>query len=198
MDIIKTIVNIIIINLKIILFKKKNDSRKVLLFFFSRKNLTLINKNYLNSLFENFDNNILIIYGHQVNNFQEKNYFFLKESFLLNYLLNIDIFFCNQLSDKFTKNSKKIYMHHDLSTAPLVDKKKERNLFQRLIKYDFIFTPQKSSSEMFKNFLLKFSNKNFIKKLPIIFESGYPKLDYLRKKKNKKKIFKKNYRDCSI
>lgn len=191
MDIIKTIINIIIINLKIIFFKKKNDSRKVLLFFFSRKNLTLINKNYLNSLFKNFDKNMLIIFGHQINNFQKKNYFFLKESFLLNYLLNIDIFFCNQLSDKFTKNSIKIYMHHDLSTAPLIEKKKEKNLFQRLIKYDFIFTPQKSVSEMFENFLLKFSNKNFIKKLPIIFESGYPKLDYLRKRKIKKKTSKK-------
>ena len=55
----------------------------------------------------------------------KKKTIFLKESFLLNYLLNIDIFFCNQLSDKFTRNSKKIYMHHDLSTAPLVDKKKK-------------------------------------------------------------------------
>lgn len=187
MDIIKTIVNIIIINLKIIFFKKKNNSKKVILFFFSRKNLTLINKNYLDYLFKNFDKNILVIYGHQIKSFQEKNYFFLKESFLLNYLLNIDIFFCNQLSDKFTRNSKKIYMHHDLSTAPLVDKKKEKNLFQRLVKYDFIFTPQKSSSKMFKNFMLRFSKKNFIQRLPVIFESGYPKLDYLRKRKIKKK-----------
>ena len=34
-------------------------------------------------------------------------------------------------------------MHHDISTAPLVDKRKEKDLYQRLIKYDLIFSPQK-------------------------------------------------------
>ena len=95
-------------------------------YFFFKKNLTLISKNYLEYLFKNFDKKILVIYGHQLENINYKNYYFLKESFLLKYLINVDIFFTNYLSDKFTCNSIKIYMHHDISTAPLVDKKKKK------------------------------------------------------------------------
>ena len=60
-------------------------------------------------------------------------------------------------------NQLKIYMHHDISTAPLVDKKKEKKLFQRLVKYDLIFSPQKKSSLMFHKFLNKHNNKKFLK-----------------------------------
>ena len=67
-------------------------------------------------------------------------------------------------------------MHHDLSTAPLVDKKKEKNLFQRLVKYDFIFTPQKSSSKMFKNFMLRFSKKILFKDYLSFLSQDIPNL----------------------
>ena len=187
MEILKTIVNIAILNLKIFFYKNSVKNGKVLLFFFSRKNLTLISKNYLEYLFKNFDKKILIIYGHQLKNFDNKNYYFLKESFLLKYLINVDIFFTNYISDKFTYNSLKIYMHHDISTAPLVDKKKEKDLFKRLVQYDLIFSPQKKSSIMFHKFLEKHNKKKSSKNIPTIYEVGYPKLDYLRKKKNHKK-----------
>ena len=183
MEILKTIVNIAILNLKIFFYKNSVKNGKVLLFFFSRKNLTLISKNYLEHLFNNFDKKILVIYGHQLKNISYKNYYFLKESFLLKYLTNIDIFFINFVSDKFTKNSIKIYMHHDISTAPLVDKSKEKDLFKRLIKYDFIFSPQKKSSIMFHKFLNKHNKKKSLQNIPVIYEVGYPKLDYLRRKK---------------
>ena len=125
MEILKTIVNIAILNLKIFLYKNSVKNGKVLLFFFSRKNLTLTSKNYLEYLFNNFDKKILIIYGHQLKDINYKNYYFLKESFLLQFLKNVDIFFTNNVSDKFTSKSIKIYMHHDISTAPLVDKKRK-------------------------------------------------------------------------
>jgi len=192
MEILKTIVNITILNLKIFFYKNTVKNGKVLLFFFSRKNLTLISKNYLEYLFKNFDKKILVIYGHQLENINYKNYYFLKESFLLKYLINVDIFFTNYLSDKFTCNSIKIYMHHDVSTAPLVDKKKEKDLFQRLVKYDLIFSPQKKSSVMFNEFFNKNNNKKSLKNTPAIYEVGYPKLDYLRQRKIKKKLKKKN------
>ena len=191
MEILKTIVNIAILNLKIFFYKNSVKNGKVLLFFFSRKNLTLISKNYLEYLFKNFDKKILIIYGHQLKNFDNKNYYFLKESFLLKYLINVDIFFTNYISDKFTYNSLKIYMHHDISTAPLVDKKKEKNLFKRLVQYDLIFSPQKKSSIMFHKFLEKHNKKKSSKNIPTIYEVGYPKLDYLRKKKITKNLKKK-------
>ena len=81
MEILKTIVNIAILNLKIFLYKNSVKNGKVLLFFFSRKNLTLTSKNYLEYLFNNFDKKILIIYGHQLKDINYKNYYFLKESF---------------------------------------------------------------------------------------------------------------------
>ncbi len=191
MEILKTIVNIAILNLKIFIYKNSVKNGKVLLFFFSRKNLTLISKNYLERLFNNFDKKILVIYGHQIKNINYKNYYFLKESFLLKFLTNIDIFFTNYVSDKFTSNSIKIYMHHDISTAPLVDKSKEKDLFQRLIKYDLIFSPQKKSSIMFHKFLNKHNSKKSFINIPTIYEVGYPKLDYLRRKKVKRNLNEK-------
>ena len=191
MDILKTIINIAILNIKIFFFKFFIKEGKVILFFFSRKNLTLINKNYLDYLFNNFDKKILIIYGHQLKKIDEKNYYYLKESFLLNYLRDVDIFFSNYVSDKFTKNSIKIYMHHDISTAPLINKNLEKGLFERLIRYNFIFSSQKKSNLMFYNFFIKYSKNKSKKNLPIIYETGYPKLDYLRKKKIKKKLSEK-------
>ncbi len=185
MEILKTIVNITILNLKIFFYKNTVKNGKVLLFFFSRKNLTLISKDYLEYLFKNFGEKILVIYGHQLKNINYKNYYFLKESFLLKYLINIDIFFSNYLSDKFTLNSIKIYMHHDISTAPLVDKKKEKDLFLRLVNYDFIFSPQKKSSIMFQEFFNRHKKIKSLKSIPSIYEVGYPKLDYLRSKKIK-------------
>ena len=191
MEIIKTIVNIAILNLKIFFYKNSVRNGKVLLFFFSRKNLTLISKNYLQFLFNKFDKKILVIYGHQLNNINYKNYYFLKESFLLKYLTNIDIFFTNYVCDKFTNNSIKIYMHHDISTAPLVDKRKEKDLYQRLIKYDLIFSPQKKSNIMFHKFLDKYNKKKSLINIPVIHEVGYPKLDYLRRKKIRRNLKKK-------
>ena len=191
MEILKTIVNIVILNLRIFFYKNSVKNGKVILFFFSRKNLTLINKNYLEHLFDNFDKKILVIYGHQLKNINYKNYYFLKESFLLKYLTNIDIFFTNYVCDKFTNNSIKIYMHHDISTAPLVDKRKEKDLYQRLIKYDLIFSPQKKSNIMFHKFLNKYNKKKSMINIPVIHEVGYPKLDYLRRKKIRRNLKKK-------
>ena len=82
-------------------------------------------------------------------------------------------------------------MHHDISTAPLVDKNKEKDLFQRLIKYDLIFSPQKKSCIMFHKFLNKHNKKKSLGNIPTIYEVGYPKLDYLRRKKIKKNLSEK-------
>jgi hypothetical protein len=62
----------------------------------------------------------------------------------------------------------------------LVSVKKEKELFKRLLKYDFIFTPNKTSVSMFINFFKKY-NSGLNLKVPKIIETGYIKLDYLKK-----------------
>ena len=96
----------------------------------------------------------------------------------MKWIFNVDIFFSINVCDKFTKNSVNIYMHHDISTAPLIDVNKEKVLSKRLKNYDFIFIPDKKSFLMFKNLFIENSiDKN--QKVPKIFCVGYFKLDYL-------------------
>ncbi len=120
------------------------------------------------------------MYGHEVDKFYKKDHHFISHSFLLKWILNVDIFISVNLSDIFTNNSKKIYIHHDISTAPLVSVKKEKELFKRLLKYDFIFAPNKASVSMFSDFFKKYNFDSNLKK-PKIIETGYIKLDYLKK-----------------
>ena len=62
----------------------------------------------------------------------------------------------------------------------MIDIKKEKELFQRLAKYDFLFSSNKKSTIMFNNFFDK-NNSNLNGSIPKIMETGYPKLDYLKK-----------------
>ena len=43
-------------------------------------------------------------------------------------LFNIDIFLSLNVCEKFPNKSINIYMHHDVSTAPLVEKKRKATL----------------------------------------------------------------------
>ena len=122
---------------------------------------------------------------------KKKNYFFLSQSFLLGWILNVDIFFSINICEKFTKNSIKIYMHHDISTAPLVEIDKEKDLSLRLSNYDHIFISDKKSLLMFQNLFLKSKDK-LKKNMPKIFCVGYVKLDYLLKKISNHKNLEKN------
>jgi hypothetical protein len=72
-------------------------------------------------------------------------------------------------------------MHHDIYDTPLVDVKNEKNFFQRLIKYDYLFLSNRKNMVMFQNFFNK-HNSDFNNKIPKLMETGYLKLDYLKKK----------------
>jgi len=122
--------------------------------------------------------NYSIIYGHEVNKNVGKKYFYIKQGYL-KFILNIDLFISNFVCDVFTKNSIKIFMHHDIYDSPLVNDTKEKELFQRLIKYDYLFLPSRKSKIMFQNFFKKY-NFDFKNKIPRLMETGYPKLDYLK------------------
>ena len=89
-------------------------------------------------------------------------------------------FFSVNVCDKFIRKSVKIYMHHDVSTAPLVDINKEKELQKRLLNYNYIFVPEKKSQLMFEDLFL--DNPFNFKKVPVILSVGYCKLDYLIKK----------------
>ena len=73
-------------------------------------------------------------------------------------------------------------MHHDIYDTPLVNDRKQKELFDRVIKYDYLFLPNKKSIKMFKNFFIK-NNIESNTLMPELLESGYLKLDFLIKKK---------------
>jgi len=175
-----TLTNVIKLNIIIFKFKIFNSRKKVIFFYHPKKLLTFIHLNYIEDLFNNFNENYLTLYGHEVDKFYEKNHYFISHGFLLKWVFNVDIFISVNVSDVFTKNSKKIYIHHDISTTPLVNVKKEKELFKRLLKYDFIFASNKACMSMFINFLKKY-NSDLNLKVPKIIETGYIKLDYLKK-----------------
>ena len=60
---IKSIFSIIIINFLIIF-----NSKKVILFYFPRKDLTLKDLNYITDMLDSLKNKCFIIYGHKLNN----------------------------------------------------------------------------------------------------------------------------------
>ena len=185
--ILKSLLSIVRINILIIYSKIKN--KKVIFYYHPKKLLTLNNIYYIEELFLNFKEEYLVIYGHEVEGYKSKNYFFVQQGFLFRYILNVDVFFSVNVCDKFTHKSIKIYMHHDVSTAPLVDVRKETELQGRLLNYDYIFVPEKKSQLMFKSLFINDLFKS--KKIPKILSVGYCKLDYLIKKIENHKNLKK-------
>ena len=183
----KTLLSIVKIN--IIIIYSKIINKKIIFFYHPKKLLTLNNVYYLDELFSDFSKEYVVIYGHEVDNYKNDNYYFILQSFLFELILNVDIFFSVNVCDKFTNKSIKIYMHHDVSTAPLVDIKKEKELQIRLLNYDYIFVPEKKSQLMFKNLFSE--DLSDLKKKPSIISVGYCKLDYLIKRIEKSKNLEK-------
>lgn len=188
LKVIISVINVLRINLIIAKFKFLNSKNKIIFIYHPSKSLTLNHKDYLDDLFSEFKENYLIIYGHQKNKVNEKNYFFINHGFLLGWLFKVDIFLSSNICDVFTKNSIKVYMHHDIYDTPLVSEEKQKELFERVIRYDYLFLPNKKSIIMFENFLKK-NNVNLKCLLPELLETGYLKLDFLSRKK---KLYKDN------
>ena len=105
-----TLTNVIKLNIIIFKFKIFNSRKKVIFFYHPRKLLTFIHLNYIKDLFNNFDKNYLILFGHEVDQFYEENHYYISNNFLLKWILNVDIFISNNVCDVFTNNSKKIYI----------------------------------------------------------------------------------------
>ena len=174
--ILKSFFSIIVINIKIIYFKFKN---KKIIFFYDPVNRHTQSINYIEDLFDNFGKEFLIFFGFNSPNISGHKNYYMKYNFL-KWIYKVDIFLSNNVCDIFTNNSIKIYLHHDIYDSPLIDIKKEKELFQRLTKYDFLFLSNKKSTIMFNNFFDKY-NSNLNGSIPKIMETGYLKLDYLKK-----------------
>jgi len=175
---IKTLINIIFINavvLYYIIFKKK----KVIFFYHPRNQLTKIHLNYVEELFGILTKKYIIIYGHTVLGMKNTHYYFIKEGFL-KLIFNIKIFISNNVCDNFTYKSKKIYIHHDIYDSPLIDPAKKIELVKRLLNYNYLFLPNNKTVLTFKKYINAFKNKN--KKIIKIYDVGYFKLDFLKRK----------------
>jgi hypothetical protein len=128
-----------------------------------------------------------------------------KNSFLLNLeylrfipfsnilLQKIHIFISNYVAYVFPTKSKNIYISHNIMDAPLVNKEIENKLFSHLSKLDYIFLPSDIAIKYFKKKLIYFFRiRN--RKTPELINTGYLKLDYVKKKLN----FLKNKKDSIL
>lgn len=183
-------ISILKLNLLIFFYKLLKPNKKIIFIYHPTRSLTLNNKDYLEKLFSDYGSNYLIINGHQIDKIKEKNYFFIIHNIFLKFIFGIDIFFSTYLSDGFTPNSIKIYMHHDIYDTPLVNENKLEEFYERVIKYNYLFLPTKQSINMFENLFLKF-NQHSKDIYPELIETGYYKLDFLNKKSEIYKIKKK-------
>jgi len=175
---IKNLFSVIVVNILIIYYKLKN--KKIIFFYHPRKLLTSIHTFYIEDLFKDCNQNIVLIYGHLTDKNLGQNYFFIKEGYL-KFILNVDIFISCVICDKFTKGSKRIYLSHDIYDSPLVDFKKEQEMCERFSLYDIIFLPSQILIKFFNKMFSKYNNSPKIQ-LPILKEIGYPKFDFLEKK----------------
>ena len=176
LKILLSIINLIYLNIYFFLIKKLK--KKTFFFYHPKANLTLLHDFYLKKIVKN-NKKFQVIFGSKI---FKKGQFFLLES-LLKYINFVDVFISNNVSDNFTRNSKKVYIHHDIYDTPLVDRSIEKNLTNRLIKYDYIILPSKKSLNVFNNLFKK--NLNGIN---YIITNNYVRLNYLIKKyKNIKK-----------
>lgn len=164
------------INIKIFILKKFYK-KKIIFFYHPNTKLTKIHTFYLEFFFKKL-NNYKVFYASKI--YINKNYYIINQ-FFLNKIYGVDIFFSNNISDSFTANSKKIYIHHDIYDTPLVEKNKEPQLVKRLLNYDYIFIPSIKSKKLFQSLF-----KNNIKKPIIKILGQYLRLTFLLKNKIKK------------
>lgn len=167
-----SIFNIIFINLKIFSLKKKK--KKILLIYFPKLKTK---KKYYNEIIKRFCNGHIIYCTTEPSKIEDC---YAVKPIYLKFIIGVDFFFSDYVVDKFTSDSQKVYIHHDIYDTPLVSPDKEKILAQRLKKYNFIFLPSNKSIRVF-NLLFK----GFKKKPKILIMGQYPKLNLLLKKKIK-------------
>ena len=180
-----------------IFFNLLSNKKKIIFIYFPvktySKNIILIKdelKKYKNIY-------ILLLYNRNSSKIIEKykDSYFLEVNYLKfipfsNIVLDkVNLFISSYVNFVFPRNSKNIYISHDISDAPLVNKDKEKKLFTSLARLDYIFIASKNVVNYFKN---KFNDLHYNKNsIPKLIDTGYLKLDNvieeLKKDKNNKK-----------
>lgn len=179
---ISIIFNLLLINLKIfysVYFLKQ----KIIFFFNPKSKLANITSYYIKDWLSNLKKDFCVIYGYVPS--EHYNNKITLPAKACKFIFGVDIFISTYVCEYFSKNSKRIYIHHDIYDTPLTKKKNFKQLVGQLLKYDYIFTPSKISARMFKSIFIDTKNK------PEVIDTGYLKLDYLLKKNNKIKLKKK-------
>lgn len=176
-----------IININFVIFFNRLLKKKIIFFYHPQEKLTLIHTYYIEDLFDKFNDDFYIIFGHKLKNNLGKNYFYLKENYI-KYLFSVNYFISNNICDVLIKKSNKIYMHHNIYDDPWVSKDKEKAMCNRLSYYDYIFLSSDKSLRMTKQMFADNMNSN----MPKLVEIGYPKIDYLFDRFIKKDLAKKN------
>ena len=130
--------NLLIINLLIFYYKIINH--KVLIFYHPKDSFKNISNYHMDKLlkFPNSKKIKVIILDNSKINFYRINY--IKQHFM-KYINGVDLFVNNYVCETFPKKCQRIYLHHDIYDTPLVNQKKEKELFKRLSKYDHILLP---------------------------------------------------------
>jgi|ETNmetMinimDraft_33_1059910.scaffolds.fasta_scaffold20209_1 hypothetical protein len=109
------------------------------------------------------------------------------------FLNKINLFISNDVAYIYPPKSTNIYISHDITDIQMVNKEMEKKVFSAFLKIDYIFL---SSDIVVKDFIKKF--KLFFKKkklrTPKLINTGYLKLDHVKKKLN---LFK-NKRDSIV
>lgn len=141
--------------------------------------------------------NCFLIYNsnskHEIHN--EKNSFLIDFKILKlipfrNFFFkNINIFITSYVNYVFPPNSQNIYICHDITDVPMVNKNIEKNIFHALTKYDHIFLSSNIVINYFKSKFLKYCKKI---KSPDLINTGYLKLDNVVKNLKKYKNIKKD------
>ncbi len=176
--------------IKIFLILNLKKKTKVLMFYFPVK---AYQENILDLIKSLEKKNFIIVLAFNQETTKEieskKNSFFIDFGYLKFipfrnlFLKKINVFLSSYLTYIYPPFSKNIYISHDIYDAPMINKEKEKKMFIRINKLDYIFVASEISKKYF-NFKL---NKYNEKINPKLIDTGYLKLDHVFNKLYKKK-----------
>jgi len=180
---------------------KNNKKMKFILFYFPVK---IYQENILDlvkKMKKNENISIFLIYNKYSSSeiSKQKNSLLIDFGYLRfvpfsNIFLNkINLFISNYVAYIYPPNSINIYISHDITDIQMVNEEVEKKLFLAFLKIDYIFLSSKTVVKYFKKKIIYyFKDQNF--KSPKLINTGYLKLDHVKKKLN---LFK-NKRDSIL
>jgi|TARA_B100001964_G_scaffold219686_1_gene261972 hypothetical protein len=185
-----TLLNLVKIYLLIKKKHRKNRKLKVLIFYFPLK---AYNENLMEliSILKKNTNFLVLLIRNKYSEYsqvKQKHSYLLDFNFLRfipfsnNFLSKIDLFISAYAVYIFPPNSKNIFISHDITDAPMVNKEIEKKIFLSFFsKIHFIFLPSNTTIKYFLKKIQLFLVNNKLK-APKIINTGYLKLDHVRKK----------------